>query len=195
MELEFRSVVPALLLASLLSAAVWSDVASRRIPNRLILCGILGSLLLQATVTPGAGFFSNPFGAIGLQQGAGGILVGLLMLLPMYALGAMGAGDVKLLAMIGGFLGPIDTLGAGLTSLVVGGMLSLVVALASGSLKRVVSNVKYIVIEGVLRAVSGGSPQMVLTAAHTGKLPYAVAIASGTTAYLILTRCASFTLY
>jgi prepilin peptidase CpaA len=158
------------------------------------LCGFLGGLLLQASVTPGAGLFSNPFGAIGVQQGAIGIVLGLLMLLPMYALGAMGAGDVKLLAMIGGFLGPVDIIGAGLTSMLVGGLLSLAVAMANGALKRVMSNVKHIVIGSVLRTVSGGSPQMSVTANRTGKLPYAVAIASGTTIYLVLTRYANLSL-
>jgi prepilin peptidase CpaA len=96
--------------------------------------------------------------------------------------------------MIGGFLGPVDIIGAGLTSMLVGGLLSLAVAMANGALKRVMSNVKHIVIGSVLRTVSGGSPQMSVTANRTGKLPYAVAIASGTTIYLVLTRYANLSL-
>jgi len=190
MLLDSRSLVPGLVLAVLLACATWTDLRSRRIPNVLVCCGLLAGLALQTSVTPGGGLFSVPFGAIGLLWSVAGIAVGLLMLLPMYALGAMGAGDVKLLAMIGGFLGPMDTIGAGLTSMLAGGLLSLGVALVNGSLRRVITNVRQIMLGSVLSAFSGGSAQMQSPIGTTGKLPYAAAIACGTTTYLALTRFA-----
>lgn len=186
--MDLRSAVPALLLASLLAWAVATDVRSRRIPNQLVLAGLLAGLALQATVTPGAGLFSVPFGALGLLQGAAGMALGLLLLLPMYALGAMGAGDVKLMAAIGAFLGPFDTLGAGLASVLAGGVLALLVALCQGSLRTVAGNLKIMVLGSVLRGLSGGSARVDAPPAATGQLPYAVAIASGTVGYLLLTR-------
>lgn len=186
--MDSRSLLPALLLAGLLAWAVASDVRSRRIPNQLVLAGMLAGLALQATVTPGAGLFSVPFGALGLLASAAGIALGLLLLLPMYALGAMGAGDVKLMAAIGAFLGPLDTLGAGLSSVLAGGVLALLVALLQGSLRKVAGNVKVMVLGSVLRGMAGGSPRVDAPVAATGQLPYAVAIASGTVAYLLLTR-------
>jgi prepilin peptidase CpaA len=188
MSLDARALLPIVLLAGLLAWAVASDVRSRRIPNRLVLAGIVAGLALQATVTPGAGLFSEPFGALGLLKSGAGMAVGLLMLLPMYALGAMGAGDVKLMAMIGAFLGPLDTVGAGLSSLLAGGLLSLAVALYQGSLGRVSGNVKTMMLGSVLRGLSGGSARIDAPQAVTGQLPYAVAISSGTVAYLLLTR-------
>ncbi|MTW11264.1 hypothetical protein GM658_11735 [Pseudoduganella eburnea] len=188
MSLDSRALLPIVLLAGLLAWAVASDVHSRRIPNRLVLAGIVAGLALQATVTPGAGLFSEPFGALGLLKSGAGMTLGLLLLLPMYALGAMGAGDVKLMAMIGTFLGPLDTVGAGLASLLAGGLLSLTVALCQGSLGRVSGNVKTMMLGSVLRGLSGGNAQVDAPPSATGQLPYAVAISSGTVAYLLLTR-------
>ena len=186
--MDVRSTVPALLLAILLAWAVATDVRSRRIPNQLVLAGLLAGLALQATVTPGAGLFSEPFGALGFLKGLAGMALGLLLLLPMYALGAMGAGDVKLMAAIGAFLGPLDTLGAGLSSVLAGGVLALLVALFQGSLRKVAGNVKLMVLGSVLRGLAGGSARVDAPVTATGQLPYAVAIATGTVAYLLSTR-------
>lgn len=188
MNFDSRALLPVVLLACLLAWAVASDVRSRRIPNQLVLLGLLSALALQATVTPGAGLFSEPFGALGLLKAAAGMVLGLLLLLPMYALGAMGAGDVKLMAMLGAFLGPLDILGAGLASVLAGGVLALLVALCQGSLRKVSGNVKVMVLGSVLRGMSGGSARIDAPLAATGQLPYAVAIATGTVCYLFLTR-------
>ena len=188
MNLDPRALLPIGLLAALLACAVACDVRSRRIPNKLVLLGLLAGLALQATVTPGAGLFSEPFGAVGLLQASAGMALGLVLLLPMYALGAMGAGDVKLMAMLGSFLGPLDILGAALSSVLAGGVLALLVALVQGSLGKVTGNVKEMVLGSVLRGMSGGSARIDAPVAATGQLPYAVAIASGTVGYLLLTR-------
>jgi len=188
MSIDSRALLPVVLLACLLAWAVASDVRSRRIPNQLVVLGLLAGFTLQATVTPGAGLFSEPFGALGLLKAAAGMALGLLLLLPMYALGAMGAGDVKLMAMLGAFLGPLDIVGAGLSSVLAGGVLALLVALCQGSLRKVTGNVKLMVLGSVLRGMSGGSARIDAPLAATGQLPYAVAIASGTVSYLLLTR-------
>jgi prepilin peptidase CpaA len=188
MSFDTRALLPIVLLACLLAWAVASDVRSRRIPNKLVVLGLLAGLTLQAAVTPGAGLFSEPFGALGLLKASAGMVLGLVLLLPMYALGAMGAGDVKLMAMLGAFLGPLDILGAGLSSVLAGGLLALLVALFQGSLRKVTANVKVMVLGSVLRGMSGGSARIDAPLAATGQLPYAVAIAAGTVSYLLLTR-------
>jgi prepilin peptidase CpaA len=103
------------LLLPFLVVAMGTDIARRRIPNPLIAvmlgCGIV--------------FQSTYFGTSGLLSSLGGVVVGLSMLLPFYALGGMGAGDVKLLAAVGGFLGPGGALVAGALALVAGGVLAL----------------------------------------------------------------------
>lgn len=193
MNLDPRSLSPALLLAVLLAIAVASDIRSRRIPNRVVGFGMLAGLVLHATVTPGSGLFSVPFGGQGFLHALGGLLLGLLLLLPMYALGTMAAGDVKLMAMVGAFVGPADILGATLSTLLAGGALALLFATLDGSLRKVLGNVRDILLGSVLRALSGGSARVESTLGATGKMPYAVAIASGTVAYLLLTRVAGWT--
>lgn len=192
MNLDLRSVLPALLLAALLAAAVATDIRSRRIPNRLVGFGMAAGLTLHATVTPGAGLFGTPFGGLGLLLALGGLALGLLLLLPMYALGAMGAGDVKLMAMIGAFVGPREMLGVALCSLVAGGLLALLFAVAEGSLGKVLGNVRTLLLGSLLRGLSGGTARLDEAPAPTGKLPYAIAIASGTVVYLLLTRLAGW---
>ena len=76
-------------------AAGW-DLATRRIPNVLT----FGAAL--------AGFFVHGYiaGWSGAESSLAGWAVGVLFFFPMFALGGMGAGDVKLLAAVGAWLGP-----------------------------------------------------------------------------------------
>ena len=168
-----------------MAAAVWHDVRARRIPNALVLPGALAGLALQALLPPGAGLYSLPFGALGLLLGLAGMALGLAMLLPMYMLGTMGAGDVKLLAMAGAFLGPQQVLGAGLLSLLAGGVLGLAVAAQRGDLARVCNNLRTMLLSTVLRGL-GGRISVDTPPTPTGQLPYAIAIAAGTALQLLL---------
>jgi prepilin peptidase CpaA len=96
----------------------------------------------------------------------------------------MGAGDVKLMAMTGAFLGLHDTLWALLATFVAGGVLSIVFALRSHSLRRLFGNLALLAqgaaLGGGLRANTAD------TRASVGTLPYGVAIAGGTIGYLVL---------
>jgi len=89
----------------------------------------------------------------------------------------MGAGDVKLMAAIGAFLGPMQILGAALLTFVAGGVLSLIAALWSRSFSRVLGNLRLMGMVAMYGRSTGLSLKDVQT---TGRLPYAIAIASGT---------------
>jgi prepilin peptidase CpaA len=175
--------LPLLLLGALLAGAVWSDLRTRRIPNRLVLCGALAGLALQVLLPAGAGLYGTPFGALGLVAGLAGLAAGLALLLPMHLLGALGAGDVKLLAMIGAFLGPQQVLGAALLTLLAGGVLGLAVALYCGQLRLVASNIAAMLLQLLHR---GAGARLGPAPATTGQLPYAIAIATGTILQLLL---------
>jgi prepilin peptidase CpaA len=183
---ESRMLPPLLLLGALLCAAVWHDLRARRIPNQLVLWGALAGLALQAVLPSGAGLYSTPFGALGLGAGLAGLACGLVLLLPMYALGTLGAGDVKLLAMIGVFLGPRQVLGAALLAMLAGGVLGLGVALYRGELRRVLDNVGAMLVQTLLRGVAGERLAVDGAPGNTGQLPYALAIAAGTILQLLL---------
>jgi prepilin peptidase CpaA len=181
-----RTLLPLGLLLGLLAAAVWHDVRARRIPNALVLPGALAGLALQGALPAGAGLYATPFGALGVLAGLAGMALGLAMLLPMYMLGTMGAGDVKLLSMAGAFLGPQQVLGAGLLALLAGGVLGLAVAVRRGDLARVWSNLRTMLLSTVLRRIGGGRVSVDAPPTPTGQLPYAIAIAAGTTLQLLL---------
>lgn len=188
MRAEWLVTVPALTLSALLALAVWYDIRSRRIPNRLVYSGALAALLLQTALPAGAGLFATPFGGIGLLLALAGLATGLLILLPMYMLGAMGAGDVKLMAMVGAFLGPQATLGAALQSLLAGGLLALVVALWNGALINVLQNIYHVLRHSLFRVLAGEGVRVDAPPTSTGKLAYAIAIACGTLSSVFLAK-------
>lgn len=162
------------LLSALLLAAAWSDMRSHRIPNALVLSGALAAVLLNAILPEASGILDS-------LAGAG---VGLALLLPLYLLRAMGAGDVKLMAMVGAFLGPRDVTGAVLCTFVAGGLLALVVAWQRGVLRKVLSNIRMMLFMGATRVSMGSLPVMEDAPESGGKLPFGVAIAVGTMAYV-----------
>ena len=65
-----------------------------------------------------------------------GCLVGLGVMLPLHILGGTGAGDVKLMAAFGAFLGPAGVLGAFIRMAIVGGVIALAVAVHRGRFRE-----------------------------------------------------------
>lgn len=113
-----------LLLLLVLVLAVLTDWRRHRIPNWLTFGALAMGLLLHYLFLP------SPEWTDGMK-GAG---VGLAVLLPFYLTGGMGAGDVKLMAAIGSFIGPMAVLTAGCFALVVGGCVAAYMILRSGEL-------------------------------------------------------------
>lgn len=109
-------------------AATICDLRTRRIPNYLTTSTALAGLLVAAT---GAGL---PLGAALV-----GLAVGAAVMLPGYALGTTGAGDVKLMAAFGAWLGPGLTVAAFLFAAVAGGLLAVAVAINRGRLRAAVT--------------------------------------------------------
>ena len=101
------------IMLTILGIAVLSDLQDRRIPNQLVVFGLLLGLTGQTWLAGGGG----------LTVAVSGALVGLLCLLPFYVSGGLGAGDVKLMAMCGAFLGPLHVVVASVASLLVGGII------------------------------------------------------------------------
>ena len=180
------------LLGLLLLAAAWVDVRSHRIPNRLVFAGAALGLLLNSVLPEGYGFTSSLPGALGLWKALAGLGIGLAVMLPLYLLRAMGAGDVKLVAMVGAFLGPDATIGAVLLILISGGLLALIVTLRQGTLGRLTSNLRTMLTTAFFKAVLHETPTLDAAPVSAGKLPYGVAIAAGTALYVGLMHSGSF---
>lgn len=81
-----------LLLLMLLLAAL-ADLRTDRIPNGFIVLGMI------------IGLSGSLWADKDLWKSIGSMLLAFLLLYPIYKIGAMGAGDVKLFIMIGGFYG------------------------------------------------------------------------------------------
>jgi prepilin peptidase CpaA len=90
---QWLSILPMLVLIVL--AALW-DLRSRRIPNWLngilILSGLASSLIVGVPVSPTWSIL--------------GLVVGFAIPFVLFVMGAVGGGDVKLLAGVGAWLGP-----------------------------------------------------------------------------------------
>lgn len=94
LEVTLQSLL-VILLPIMLIAASWIDLKHHRIPNLLSFSVLIAGVLLQFLL----------YGWEGLIYSFGGLAVGFLILIPFYIKGGMGAGDVKLMAAIGAFLG------------------------------------------------------------------------------------------
>jgi prepilin peptidase CpaA len=176
-------------LGALCATAVLHDLLFRRIPNSIVLAGMALGLFFQTFAPNGEGLFSDGGTGLGLGAALLGGVTGLALFLPLYALRVLGAGDVKLLAMIGLWLGAKGIACAALWTLLAGGVLSIVFAIFSGVLRQVLANLQLMLmtrslmhIEGTAHGASGKT-----SAAATGRLPYALAIAGGTAAELLRT--------
>ncbi len=95
--------------------AVASDVRSLRVPNLLTLPALLGALLLS----PWLGATPGPL------EAALGAALGFVLLVGPYAVGGVGAGDVKALMALGAWIGPAVTLGATAWALIAAGIFGL----------------------------------------------------------------------
>lgn len=175
-------------LVVLLLMITQQDIRSHRIPNKLVLIGVILGVLLNGLLPEGWGFNSVIPGGLGWLEALKGLGVGMAVLLPIYWLRAMGAGDVKLMAMVGAFLGPGDVLWAVLATFVAGGVMALVVVLWSKQMGQMLQNIKLMLLGGVVKVSAGQLPKMDDLPVSVGKLPYAVAITVGTFAYLVLQR-------
>lgn len=168
------------LMALLVIAAV-IDMKTGRIPNWLVFGGALYALVYN-TMSP---LYPRD---IGILFALGGLAVGLVALLPAYLFRVMGAGDVKLMAMVGAFIGAWATVGAVLATLVAGGVLALALAMWAGRTVRLLRNVAAVSRGTMVTMATGIGGLAVHAGPSAGKMPYGVAIAVGTIAYLVLSQ-------
>jgi len=163
-------------LAILLVAAAVIDLRTFRIPNWLTGSGVLLGLAFNA--------IGHARALDGLLSALGGMGIGLTILLPFYLLRVMGAGDVKLMAMVGAFLGLSQIVPAVLFSFIAGGVAAVVFVVAKRRIARFGSNLRHIVQGAALSAIAGLPLAGLAPGASVGHLPYGVSISAGTILYL-----------
>ena len=165
------------ILLLLLGTAAWTDVRSYRIPNWLTGFGLLAGLLLSV--------WNVPHPMQGLMLAFGGVALGLFALLPLYLIRVLGAGDVKLMAMVGAFLGLPGTLHALAFVLVTGGLVAIAYALSRRIGRQVLANLRQITTSVALAAMTGVPANGLAGFQSAGRVPYGVSICLGTVAYVL----------
>jgi prepilin peptidase CpaA len=164
-------------LLGLVGAAAGMDLHARRIPNVLVLVGLALAFAVQ-WILHGAGEGSHRW-ILGLLTGGG-------LFFPLYLLRGMGAGDVKLMAAVGAFVGPEPALEIVLVTCVIGGVWALAAVVFKGAVKSVGTNMLAILLSrggqcgSLFETGKGAAPPSV------GSLPYGVAIALGTLSIMFL---------
>jgi prepilin peptidase CpaA len=165
MTLEHIRIGAVLLVAIV---AVGFDVRTRRIPNLLTFGAALLAMLV-ATLTGGLSAAMTTVFAW---------MLGVALFLPFFALGGMGAGDVKLLAALAAWLGPIDAVYMAIFTAMAGGVIGLAVTLARGYTRTALSNIWLMLMHW--RVVGPKPvPGLTLTDGHAPRLAYAIPIAVG----------------
>ena len=171
------------LLVVLLMLAAFIDVRTFRIPNWLTVGGAVMGLAFGAAIQ---WQLLGPAWAIdGFLWSLGGLAAGLALMLPMYVLRVMGAGDVKLMAMAGAFLGLGQVVPAVLCVFVTGGIAAVVYVLFRRQLAQLATNLKNVAFGMAFSVMAGQRVGGMAPGASVGKLPYGVSISLGTILYLL----------
>jgi prepilin peptidase CpaA len=144
------------------------DLRTRRIPNALTFGATIAALLYHVA--------TGGFGGL-LHSGAGWLL-GVAIFIAPFALRGLGGGDVKLIAALGAWLGPLQVVWLALYVGVAGGVMAIVVALGSGYLRRALQNVWLLLCHWRVAGVTA-LPSLTLESSSAPKLAYAVPILGG----------------
>ena len=148
--------------------ACWFDLRTRRIPNALTFpAAALG--LVVATMA---------HGGTGIVTSLAGLLVGLLLFFPLFALKGLGAGDVKLMAALGAWLGTPAIFGVAFYTVLAGGLLALVLIVKHRYGGQAVRNLWLLLTHWRIFGIRPLDSLTLQTSAGP-KLPYALPIAAG----------------
>jgi prepilin peptidase CpaA len=153
-------------LAVVLVLAIWYDVSQKRIPNWLTVGGVVAALVVRVFI----GFDALGAGLLGATLG---LSLGVLL----FAIGAMGAGDGKLLAAVGSCLGLSVFVQALPLIALAGGALVLVVTVRTGTLIPTLLRFRELLVHIVCFGRIG--ERRTLATPGAVAVPYGVAVAAG----------------
>ena len=166
-------------LIVLMAVAAKIDWTSRRLPNALNL------LILIA----GIGSAARGELPVTFAMSLAGAAVGFALLLPAFAINALGGGDVKLLTAVGAWTGPVGVVVVLIATTVLGAVLSVVQAAQAGKFRALLRNSGLLAVNLVHVRTLGADHLE-----QTGKrfrsvdrpLPYAVPMLAGVIVWLCL---------
>jgi prepilin peptidase CpaA len=163
-------------LGIVLSLAAYTDLKYRRIPNAIVAAGLCAAL---ATVSLG-------WSPLTLSQSLLGAMTGLLMFLPLYMMGAVGAGDAKLMSAVGAFLGTQAVAWVVAYTALIGGAMAVVTVLVLGNTRQTLEGIWAYLRALSIRFSGVGAPMPTCVPSTTARMPYALAIGAGAVTWLAL---------
>lgn len=144
------------------------DATTKKIPNWISLTIIVSGLSWNTFSAEG----------LGLKDGGSGLIVGLLLMLPGYIFGSMGAGDTKLMAAIGSVVGFTKVLDVVLYSYIVMFVMAILFIIVKGDLFKLLLRYKAFIYGLFVGILSYQKPDNSEAAGQ--RLPLAPAIALAT---------------
>ncbi|MGA7925615.1 MAG: A24 family peptidase [Candidatus Sulfotelmatobacter sp.] len=145
-----------------------TDVRSARIPNQLTYSALLAALILRTAF----------LGLSGLKSGAVGMLVAGGLFLLLFVLGAMGGGDMKLMAAVGAWVGSAQVMTLILAAALAGGVLAIGRIIWCNAVSQTLRNAMHLI---AYRLTSGlqPHPELNVQSSDSIRVPFGVAIAMG----------------
>lgn len=162
------------LLMLVLVAAIY-DARFRRIPNWLILSGLVLGLGLNTLLYEWRGL---RFSLLGLG-------LGLLVYFPFYLLRGMGAGDVKLMAAIGSIVGAANWFGIFVLTALLGGLVAIILLVMRGLLRDSLWNVGFLLQRLSTLHAPYAREELDISSPKSIKLPHGLVIACGSLLFMI----------
>ena len=157
--------------------AGWIDWRTRRIPNWLTVPSLFIGILLHS-------WMAGWRGALFAVEGAS---VGLVLLLPLVLMRALGAGDWKLMGALGAFVGPWMLLFVLVASVLVSGLMAVVLMVQRRRVRSTLRNL-VVLVQGFFSFGLRGNPDISLDNPVSLKLPFGVAAATGTLICFLVAR-------
>ncbi|HEX3644188.1 MAG TPA: A24 family peptidase [Vicinamibacterales bacterium] len=140
------------------------DLRTRRVPNPLTMgLAVIGVLYAAVGI-----------GGVSILASLEGLALGLALMLPGHLVGATGAGDVKLFAAAGAFVGPAHILTAFIYTARAGGAIAILISLWRRRLRQTVGDTALLIATRGMHAPAIESPL------QNNRFAYAPAIAVGT---------------
>ncbi|HLK19073.1 MAG TPA: A24 family peptidase [Bryobacteraceae bacterium] len=167
-------VIIQIVLVLVVAIAAVYDIRFRRIPNWLVLSGLVLGLGINT-------FLARWEGA---RASLLGFILAFLVYFPLYLLRGMGAGDVKLMAAIGALVGPANWFGIFVLSGLLGGVFAVLFLVARGKLRNALWNVGFLLQRLFHFKAPYAREELDLASPKSLKMPHGVSIAAGSLLFL-----------
>ena len=181
MEMDGPAMIPIIVVVVATLIAAFLDVRTFKVPNAITFPLMIGGLVYHGSTA----------GMSGLLASLLGILFGGGVLITMHAMGGMGAGDVKIMAGVGAWLGMPSTIYVFVASALAAGIYSLGLILWRGKLSETWANLliilyRFSAIGAHLGPEDSIEEGMKLTDRRRRFIPFAAMVAVGVIATLVV---------